>query len=242
MTKRPPRSRWFLPPVLRLIQLLTVLLILKTVATVLISFRDYFPPNFESDFLLGRESYFFGDYRWAFYIHILSGPCTLVFGIFLISRTMRRRFPKWHRRLGKISSGDRFASCRTKWIVDGISRRGRHHCDCRVCFTGCRYGRHWMGRLASRRVSTLSKSRKMDATLLRSALLRSRIARDRRTRQCFELRCRMDLPVRLVGQLAGSFDMPRGVGSSSEKHKANCVAIASGLEFQYSGRRIPTES
>ncbi len=86
----------------RIIQLLACLLVCQTVLAVLFSFRDYFPPNFRSDFLLGRDAYFFGLYQWAFYAHILSGPFTLIAGLLLLSDSLRLRAPQWHRRLGKV--------------------------------------------------------------------------------------------------------------------------------------------
>ena len=86
---------------LRVLTVLTGLLILKVTASVLLGYRDYFPPNFESDFLRGREAYFAGPYQWAFYTHIASGPVSLVLGLILISQQFRLRFPKWHRTLGK---------------------------------------------------------------------------------------------------------------------------------------------
>jgi len=87
---------------LRLARVLAYLLIGKTTVVVLLSFPDYFPPNFRSDFLLGRSAYFFGPYQWAFYAHILSGPFALINGLILLSDSVRRRFPKWHRRLGRV--------------------------------------------------------------------------------------------------------------------------------------------
>lgn len=86
----------------RLAQFLACLLIGKTVTYVLLNFRDYFPADFRSDFLLGRSEYFFGWYQWAFYIHILSGPFSLIAGLVLLSDWVRRRFPQWHRRLGRV--------------------------------------------------------------------------------------------------------------------------------------------
>lgn len=87
---------------LRLVQVLTSLLVGKTVLTVLLAYRDYFPANFRSDFLLGRSGYFYGTYQWAFYAHIVAGPFVLVTGLVLLSDSMRRRFAVWHRRLGRI--------------------------------------------------------------------------------------------------------------------------------------------
>jgi uncharacterized membrane protein len=86
----------------RLLVLVAGLLICKVTAAVVIGYRNYLPPNFDSDFLHGRESYFFGAYQWAFYTHIASGPVSLVLGMLLISERFRCRFPAWHRRLGRV--------------------------------------------------------------------------------------------------------------------------------------------
>ncbi len=82
-------------------KLLASLLILKIIVGTIVSYRDYMPPNFEAIFLEGRESYFFREYQWAFYPHILSGPCSLLLGMLLISARFRQRYPKWHRVLGR---------------------------------------------------------------------------------------------------------------------------------------------
>lgn len=84
------------------LKLLAVALILKVTASVVLGYRDYLQPNFNSDFLHAREPYFFGAYQWAFFTHIASGPLTLLFGLILISERFRKRFPQWHRSLGKI--------------------------------------------------------------------------------------------------------------------------------------------
>lgn len=78
------------------------LLIMKVTFEVILCYSNYFPPNFESEFLYGREHYFFEAYRWAFYPHIISGPLALFLGLVLISERSRLRFPKWHRILGRI--------------------------------------------------------------------------------------------------------------------------------------------
>jgi hypothetical protein len=69
--------------------------------SVVIEYRHYFPPNFESDFLRGREPYFWGAYHWAFYTHLMSGPASLLLGTILVSDRFRRTVPTWHRRLGR---------------------------------------------------------------------------------------------------------------------------------------------
>ena len=80
---------------------LACLIVCQTTVSILLAFPDYFPPNFRSDFLLGRRAYFFGFYQWAFYAHIISGPFVLISGLALLSETVRRRLPAWHRRLGR---------------------------------------------------------------------------------------------------------------------------------------------
>lgn len=82
--------------------LLVGLLILKVTVAVVLGYRNYFPPNFNSDFLHGREPYFSGSYQGAFYAHIVSGPVSLILGTILIGERFRLRFPKWHRYLGRI--------------------------------------------------------------------------------------------------------------------------------------------
>lgn len=86
----------------RLLAVAAGLLIVKVTVAVVVGYRNYFPPNFNSDFLHGRDTYFFGAYQWAFNGHILTGPFTLLFGLLLMSERFRLRFPMWHRMLGRI--------------------------------------------------------------------------------------------------------------------------------------------
>ncbi|HTI51070.1 MAG TPA: DUF2306 domain-containing protein [Planctomycetaceae bacterium] len=96
MSKNPSKT---LPRVLTLV---AGLLVLKVTVTVVLNYRHYFPPDFESDFLHGRELYFWGTYRWAFYPHLVCGPVALVLGLIGVSEQFRLRFPKWHRYVGRI--------------------------------------------------------------------------------------------------------------------------------------------
>lgn len=82
--------------------LLVALLIWKVTFSIVWEYRNYVPPNFGSDFLFGRESYFWNGYHRAFYVHLLAGPPALLLGTVLISRTLRRRSVAWHRRLGRV--------------------------------------------------------------------------------------------------------------------------------------------
>ena len=77
-------------------------LILKVTITVILNYGDYLPPDFNSDFLRGRQAYFAGSYQWAFYGHIAAGPCVLVLGMIQLSERLRLRYPWWHRSLGKL--------------------------------------------------------------------------------------------------------------------------------------------
>ncbi len=77
-------------------------LVAKVTATVVLGYVDYLPPDFTSDFLAGRASYFFGAYSLAFYVHIVTGPMTLLTGLALMSTKLLKRSSMWHRRLGKL--------------------------------------------------------------------------------------------------------------------------------------------
>jgi uncharacterized membrane protein len=81
---------------------LAVVLILRVLAAILANYPDYFPPDFDSLFLQGREATFTGVYRPAFYVHIFSGPVVLLGGLILLSETVRRRYGALHRVLGRV--------------------------------------------------------------------------------------------------------------------------------------------
>jgi uncharacterized membrane protein len=77
-------------------------LILRVLVAILSNYPDYFPPDFESLFLQGREATFVGAYRLAFYVHIVSGPVVLLNGLILLSESVRRRRGGLHRALGRV--------------------------------------------------------------------------------------------------------------------------------------------
>lgn len=91
----PQRLRYCLTVLARL-------LVLKVTFSIIFNYVDYYPADFNSDFLRGRELDFRGGYRWAFYTHIASGPVALILGTLLVSEWFRRRFPAWHRRVGRV--------------------------------------------------------------------------------------------------------------------------------------------
>lgn len=90
------------PILTTILRWLAVVLILRVLAVILANYPDYFPPNFDSLFLQGREAMFSGAYRAAFYVHILSAPLVLLNGLILLSEYVRRRHGAWHRRLGRV--------------------------------------------------------------------------------------------------------------------------------------------
>lgn len=86
----------------RWIAILGVVVVARVLAGIVSTYGSYLPsPDFGADFLVGREASFFrGGYRVAFLAHILAGPPALVLAIVLAAPAPRRRFPRWHRRLG----------------------------------------------------------------------------------------------------------------------------------------------
>jgi uncharacterized membrane protein len=90
---------------LKLLKWATALLVVKVTIGILFNYLDYWPPNFNSDFLLGREKHFFTGYRWAFYVHIVSSPALLISGLFLLNQSIRRRYTWVHRLVGRLHVG-----------------------------------------------------------------------------------------------------------------------------------------
>ncbi len=81
---------------------LAAVLVLRVLAAILANYPDYFPPNFDSLFLQGREAAFTGLYRPAFYVHIFAGPVVLLGALVLLNESVRRRYGGLHRVLGRV--------------------------------------------------------------------------------------------------------------------------------------------
>jgi uncharacterized membrane protein len=81
---------------------LAVVLILRVLVTIVANYPDYFPPDFDSLFLQGREATFAGTYRVAFYVHIFTAPVVLFNGLILLNEYVRRRHRGLHRVLGRV--------------------------------------------------------------------------------------------------------------------------------------------
>ena len=85
---------------------LLLLLFCRVMFLIVAEYRNYFPPNFNSDFLIGREDRFYGVYSVAFYIHILTSPIALLASAFLMATGTLKKFAgRWrgvHRSIGKL--------------------------------------------------------------------------------------------------------------------------------------------
>ncbi|MGN6136708.1 MAG: DUF2306 domain-containing protein [Aureliella sp.] len=85
-------------------------LLLKVFLSILYQYQWYFPADFSSEFLSGREASFHGAYRAAFYAHIVSAPLTLIVGLFLLFsghdllRFDRYRAAHIHRFAGRVQA------------------------------------------------------------------------------------------------------------------------------------------
>lgn len=100
----PAMSRRATPRLQLLLTAIAVLLIVKVTGEVVLGYRNYFPPQFDTDFLRGRERYFFGGYQFAFYVHLISGPLSLGLGLLLLSPRFRNRNLALHRKLGRLQA------------------------------------------------------------------------------------------------------------------------------------------
>ena len=98
-TTRVPATR--LETLKRIAFWLLVALFFKILGSIVLEYRNYFPANFDSNFLSGRREFFVGSYRAAFYIHIISGPIALLIAAFLMFSGKRKPFHRWHQRLEK---------------------------------------------------------------------------------------------------------------------------------------------
>ena len=83
----------------KILRAVFALLILRALVSIVANYPDYFPPDFQSSFLQGREESFIGTYRWAFYVHIFSGPLVLLNGLVLMTNWVIR-YRTLHRFLG----------------------------------------------------------------------------------------------------------------------------------------------
>ncbi|MEM6689594.1 MAG: DUF2306 domain-containing protein [Planctomycetota bacterium] len=95
-------------PLVGWLKLFLCILAVKVFAMTIWGYRNYFPPNFDDGFLIGRRALFGGVYPLPFYIHIVSAPIGLVLMSFLVASerpTQKLRvIQRNHRRLGKTTA------------------------------------------------------------------------------------------------------------------------------------------
>src|SRR3954451_17124032 len=166
----------------RILSLLAGVLIIKVVISVLSNYHNYFPPDFATGFLRGRENHFSGLYRWAFYTHIVSGPVSLILGLILVGERPRTHFPAWHRRLGRLQ-----VACVLLLVTPSGLWMARHAAA---------------GPFAAVGLATLAIATATCVTLGARSAVRRRFADHRRWMwRCFLLLCSA-IVLRLIGGLA----------------------------------------
>lgn len=97
--------------------LASAVLFVKVLLAILYEYRWYFPADFNSAFLSGRQESFVGLYRAAFYTHIISGPIALVLGAFLILSGGQSRSHRFHRRAGRLQMAILFVALVPSGVV-----------------------------------------------------------------------------------------------------------------------------
>ncbi len=177
------------------------LLILKVTFSVVLGYRDYFPPNFNADFLRGRETYFFGAYQWAFYAHIASGPITLILGLFLVSERFRLRFPAGIECSGRLRSQSLRCSQPQRLVACTLCSDRADRCG-RICPAGNCHGTVCPARLAVRHEAPLRGTSPLDVATVSLALVSSDRATRRRICDGVRRWCSLDLSVYRLGELA----------------------------------------
>jgi len=92
-------DHWRLPGQLALAAVTAVLAYFTVL--VVAAYGSYFPPDFDRGFLANkREIFFRSGYFLGFYLHITAAPVALLVGALGLFPVIRRRAPRWHRRLG----------------------------------------------------------------------------------------------------------------------------------------------
>ena len=72
-------------------------------ALILTPLPYYLPPDFGVGFLRNKSPFFYrSGYFVGFYAHILGVPFALFVGGLQVSRTLRVKFPRFHRRMGQL--------------------------------------------------------------------------------------------------------------------------------------------
>jgi uncharacterized membrane protein len=87
----------------RILRGATLVLCLVTTAKIVLLYAEYFPLNPQAEFVVDHALAFQRThYRTAFYAHIIASPCCFLVALVLLSATIRNRWRRLHRVLGRV--------------------------------------------------------------------------------------------------------------------------------------------
>ncbi len=192
-----------------------VVLLCKVTIHILYNYQGYFPPNFESDFLRGRESYFFGSYQVAFYAHILASPITLLTGTILMSRRFRERYPSETSDDRQMARPDRACAGGSKRPLDGhprVHRSDRRHRVCAVIHRNRILRSPW---LATSCIAQVHRASAVDDALLFVVMLGDSFTTHGRFLYHYPSRTQVDLSTRRLAELDTTASWLRSIRKKS---------------------------
>ena len=187
----------------RLTLIMLLALVIKVLASILSEYRWYFPANFrQSFFLTGREAYFAGWYGTAFYIHIITGPITIILAFTLMMTAGQSNLRSIHRWMGRMlgllvvfaitPSGLVMATRALTGTFAGVGFAALSIGTCLSAITAAYYARN----------KTVQKTSEMGNSLLHLSLLTAYPPPDVWCDHRFRNRRRMDLSSCSLAQLA----------------------------------------
>ncbi|MEM8669036.1 MAG: DUF2306 domain-containing protein [Planctomycetota bacterium] len=88
---------------IRLFRVAVGLMVIFVGWLILAPYPFYLPADLSRGFLRNKSEFFYNSaFFIGFYAHIVSAPFALLCGTLQMSRTIRRRAPRWHRKLGYV--------------------------------------------------------------------------------------------------------------------------------------------
>lgn len=89
----------------RLVRLILGLAILFVAALIFLKSLDYYQPDFGRGYLVGKEGYFHGIFKYGLYAHIISTPVLILLGTIQLFLRYEYRSPQLHRWIGRLYGG-----------------------------------------------------------------------------------------------------------------------------------------
>ncbi len=77
-------------------------LILSIAALIFHKSLDYFHPDFTRGYLLGKQNFFDGIFKYGLYAHIIGTPICILIGTLQIFFRFEKKYPVLHRNAGKV--------------------------------------------------------------------------------------------------------------------------------------------